>query len=134
MTDWPSAFSPEFRRMLEYGRDAARERLTKAERVIELAGFEVRRALGEVDLILSPTTPQPAFPFDGPVPVNQADLTAIASFGGCPAVSIPCGLTRTGLPIGLQMIGRPLGERALLAAAPVFEARCGFTAVPPDSG
>jgi Asp-tRNA(Asn)/Glu-tRNA(Gln) amidotransferase A subunit family amidase len=134
MTEWPGAFSPEFRRMLEYGRNVPRERLIKAERVIELAGFEVRRALGEVDLIVSPTTPQPAFPFDGPVPVSQADLTAIASFGGCPAVSIPCGLTRTGLPIGLQLVGRPLGEQALLAAAHAFEARCGFAAVPPGSG
>jgi aspartyl-tRNA(Asn)/glutamyl-tRNA(Gln) amidotransferase subunit A len=134
MTEWPGAFSPEFRRMLEYGRDAPRERLIKAERVIELAGFEVRRALGEVDLIVSPTTPQPAFPFDGPVPVSQADLTAIASFGGCPAVSLPCGLTRTGLPVGLQLIGRPSGERALLAAARSFEARCGFSATPPVSG
>ena len=134
MTEWPGAFSPEFRSMLEYGRDIARDRLTGAEHVIKLAGFEVRRALGEVDLIVSPTTPQPAFPFDGPVPVNQADLTAIASFGGCPAVSIPCGLTRTGLPIGLQLIGRPLGERRVLAAARAFEARCGFSATPSMSG
>ena len=134
MTEWPGAFSAEFRRMLEYGRDAARERLTKAERVIESAAFEIRRVLREVDLIVSPTTPQPAFPFDGPVPVDQADLTAIASFGGCPAVSIPCGLTRTGLPMGLQLIGRPLGERALLAAASVLEARCGFAATPPAGG
>jgi len=134
MTEWPGAFSAEFRRMLEYGRDAARERLTKAERVIESAAFEIRRLLREVDLIVSPTTPQPAFPFDGPVPVDQADLTAIASFGGCPAVSIPCGLTRTGLPMGLQLIGRPLGERALLAAARVLEARCSFAATPPAGG
>ena len=124
MTESPGAFSPEFRRMLEYGRDGARDRLTKAERVIELAGSEVLRALAQVDLIVSPTTPQPAFPFDGPVPVTQADLTAFASFAGCPAVSIPCGLSRTGLPIGLQLVGPSLGERALLVAARVFEARC----------
>ena len=134
MTEWPDAFSTGFRRMLEYGRDVARERLIKAERVIESAASEVRRALREVGLIVSATTPQPAFPFDGPVPVDQTDLTAIASFGGCPAVSIPCGLTRTGLPIGLQVIGRPLGERALLAAARVLEARCGFAATPPAGG
>ncbi len=126
MTEWPGAFSPEFRSMLEYGRDAGSVRLVKAERVIETAGWELRRALHEVNLIVSPTTPQPAFAFDAPVPVNQADLTAIASLGGCPAVSVPCALTATGLPIGLQLIGPPFGERALLDAARVFEARCGF--------
>jgi len=119
MRDWPGAFSCEFRRMLEYGRDAARERLIKAERVIESVGSEIRRALRDVDVIVSPTTPQPAFPFDDPAPVSQADFTAIASFAGCPAVSIPCGLTRTDLPIGLQLVGPPMGERALLAAARV---------------
>ena len=134
MKEWPGAFSPDFRRMLEYGRDAASTRLIKAERVIETAGWELRRALREVDLIVSPAAPQPAFPFDGPVPVTQADLTAIANFGGCPAVSVPSGLTRISLPIGLQLIGPPFGERALLAAARAFEARCGFVTMPSISG
>ena len=133
MTESPGAFSDGFRRMLEYGRDAASARLVKAERMTETAGWELRGALRVVDLIVSPTAPQSAFPFDGPVPVSQADLTAIANFGGCPAVSVPCGLTRRGLPIGLQLIGPPFGERALLAAARAFETSCGFAATPSAS-
>ena len=131
---WPSAFSPGFRRMLEYGRDVSGARLVKAERAIEIAGFQLRRALRQVDLIASPTAPQPAFAFDAPVPAGQADLTAIANFAGCPAVSVPCGLGRTGLPIGLQLIGPPFGERALLAAASAFETACGFALAPPAAG
>lgn len=131
---FPDTFSPAFRRMLEFGRDVAGARLVKAERTIQGAGFLLRRALEEVDLIIAPTAPQPAFAFSAPVPVGQADLTAIANFGGCPAVSVPCGLSRAGLPIGLQLIGPPFGERALLAAARVFEAACGFALAPPAVG
>ena len=50
-----------------------------------------------------PTTPQGAFPLDGPVPDTQADLTSFASLSGCPAVSIPMGTLPNGLPIGLQL-------------------------------
>ena len=39
----------------------------------------------------------------------------------CPALSIPCGFTATGLPVGLQMIGPPRGEAPLLSAAALFE-------------
>jgi aspartyl-tRNA(Asn)/glutamyl-tRNA(Gln) amidotransferase subunit A len=130
----PGAFSPAFRQMLEFGRDAPAARLVKAERRIQVAGLLLRRALTEVDLVIAPTAPQPAFAFSATPPVGQADLTAIASFAGCPAVSVPCGLGRAGLPVGLQLIGPPFGERALLAAARVFEAACGFALAPPAAG
>ena len=126
----PGAFSPAFRRMLEFGRDVPAARLVKAEVAIQVAGFLLRRALTEVDLIIAPTAPQPAFAFSASAPAGQADLTAIASLGGCPAVSVPCGLSRAGLPIGLQLIGPPFGERALLAAARAFEAACSFVLAP----
>ncbi len=127
---YPGAFSPAFRRMLEFGRDVPAARLVKAEIAIQVAGFLLRRALTEVDLIIAPTAPQPAFAFSASAPAGQADLTAIASLGGCPAVSVPCGLSRAGLPIGLQLIGPPFGERALLAAARAFEAACRFVLAP----
>ena len=129
---WPGAFSPEFRRMLEYGRDASAARLVKAERLIERAGFLLRRALRRADLIACPTAPRPAFPFGAPAPVDLADLTAIANFGGCPAISLPCGLASSGLPVGLQLIGPPFGERALLAVARAFEIARGAAPTPPE--
>ena len=48
-------------------------------------------------------------------------LTFVISLTGCPAISIPCGFTTTGLPVGLQLIGRPHGDFELLEAAAVFE-------------
>lgn len=131
MAAHPDAFSPDFRRMLEFGRDAPASKLVQAERTIQVAGWQLRRALGEVDLIVAPTAAQCAFSFSVPTPVGQADLTAIASLGGCPAVSVPCGLGATGLPVGLQLIGPPFGEWKVLAAARVFEAAYGFAPTPP---
>ena len=45
----------------------------------------------------------------------------------CPALSLPCGFTASGLPVGLQLVGRPRGEPALLAAAALLEEQLGVT-------
>ena len=116
----PAALSPPFRAFLEYGRRAPASRLAEAGRVVDAAGESLRRALEHVDVVAAPVAPQPAFSFDAPAPPNQADLTALASFAGCPAVSVPSALSRDGLPIGLQLIGAPLSERALLRTARAF--------------
>jgi amidase len=39
----------------------------------------------------------------------------------CPALSLPCGFTASGLPVGLQMVAPPRGETRLLAGAKVLE-------------
>ena len=126
LADHPAAFSDAFRSMLAYGREVKGDRLIKAERAVQHAGFALRRAFDAVDVIAAPTTPQTAFPFDEAAPANQADLTAPANFAGCPAVTVPCGVSASGLPIGLQLIGPPFGERYLLSLAMAFEAACGY--------
>jgi aspartyl-tRNA(Asn)/glutamyl-tRNA(Gln) amidotransferase subunit A len=113
----PTAYSPEFRGMLEFGRDIGAARLVKAQQTVHRLGFEVRRLLREVDLIASPTAAQTAFPFSEPAPANQADYSALANFAGAPAISLPMGLSGEGLPTALQLMGRPFGEAPLLAAA-----------------
>ena len=115
-------YTPEFRGMLEYGRDVGAARLVKAQQVVHRLGFEVRRLLGEVDLIASPGAAQAAFSFDQPAPANQADFSAIANFAGAPAITLPMGLSGDGLPMAFQFTGRPFGEGALLAAAADVEA------------
>jgi aspartyl-tRNA(Asn)/glutamyl-tRNA(Gln) amidotransferase subunit A len=126
----PDAFTPELRRMLEYGRDAQAGRLIKAERLIQAAGFALRRALQEVDVIAAPTAAVPPFPFAEPAPAHLADLSALANFAGCPAVSVPCGLSAAGLPIGLQLVAASFQERTLLDTARAFEAARPFPCVP----
>ncbi|MDP6708560.1 MAG: amidase [Alphaproteobacteria bacterium] len=117
LVERPQAYSPEFRGMLEFGRDIGAARLVKAQATVRRLGFEVRRLLRDVDLIASPTTPQTAFPFTESAPANQADYSALANFAGAPAISLPMGLSANGLPTGLQLAGRPLGETVLLGAA-----------------
>jgi amidase len=48
-------------------------------------------------------------------------LTYAITLTACPAISVPCGFTRTGLPVGLQMVAPPRGEAALLSAAALIE-------------
>jgi amidase len=50
-------------------------------------------------------------------------LTLAITITSCPALSVPCGFTASGLPVGLQLIGRPRGEAQLLSAAAAFEAQ-----------
>ncbi len=79
-----------------------------------------------VDIIITPTTPTPAFKFgacgEDPVQMYLADLFTVgASLAGLPALSIPCGKDADGLPLGLQMIAAPWREEILLQAAQQFE-------------
>jgi len=60
-------------------------------------------------------------------------LTSIITVTTCPAISVPCGFTKSGLPIGLQLIAAPRNDAGLLAAAALFEAQHDFAArVPID--
>jgi aspartyl-tRNA(Asn)/glutamyl-tRNA(Gln) amidotransferase subunit A len=90
---------------------------------------ELRRewlsVLREHDVILSPTTLIPAPPRDGQDAVAAAQRltanTAPFNLTGLPAISIPCGFTRSGLPIGLQLAARPWREGLLLRVARAYE-------------
>ena len=51
------------------------------------------------------------------------DLTLPFNLTGQPAISVPCGFTRSGLPIGLQLVGRPYDEATLFRAGAAYEVR-----------
>lgn len=127
----PHRFSPEMRSFLEFGLKASAQQLAKADRVIELAAFEFERCFDAVDLLVSPTTPQTAFPFDGRFPDDAGSYTILANFAGSPAISLPMGTDAHGLPIGLQMMGPPDADGLLLRAAAAYEAAAGAQLVPP---
>jgi aspartyl-tRNA(Asn)/glutamyl-tRNA(Gln) amidotransferase subunit A len=85
-------------------------------------------AFKQVDVLLGPTSPTPAFKLgertSDPLTMYLSDIyTITANLAGIPAISIPCGLTRTRLPIGLQLLAAPFTEENLLRAARVFECR-----------
>ncbi|HYM03876.1 MAG TPA: amidase family protein [Stellaceae bacterium] len=58
--------------------------------------------------------------------VDWLGMSYAITLTGCPALSLPCGFTRSGLPVGLQLVGRPRGEAALIAAAAFLEAELGL--------
>jgi aspartyl-tRNA(Asn)/glutamyl-tRNA(Gln) amidotransferase subunit A len=65
------------------------------------------------------------------VPVNQARLTMLANFSGCPAITLPSGVAPSGLPLALQLTAPAFGEADLLSAAQVLENTWGRI-LPPD--
>ena len=84
-------------------------------------------AFKNVDLIIGPTSPTPAFKLgekmDDPLAMYLSDLYTIpANLAGLPAISIPSGFSKSGLPIGVQFIARPFEESTLFQASSAYEA------------
>jgi aspartyl-tRNA(Asn)/glutamyl-tRNA(Gln) amidotransferase subunit A len=93
----------------------------KAQRVRQLISADFARAFQEVDVLMGPTTPTPAFAIGAktsdPITMYLNDIYTIgANLAGLPAVSIPCGFVRD-LPVGLQIVGPHFSEARILAAA-----------------
>ena len=101
----------------------------KGLRLRALIRDQVLAALGNVDLLLCPTTGVAA-QLMGPDPVIDSKkassripwlLATTFSLANVPALSVPCGFTETGLPIGLQIAGRPFDESTVLRAGHAYE-------------
>jgi|SRR5690554_468455 len=102
----------------------------KAQQVRRLIKQDFLDAFTEVDLILGPTSPSPAFPFGDkvadPVAMYLEDTYTIATnLAGLPGLSIPCGLVDD-KPVGLQLIGNYFAEAQLLNAAHQFQQATDF--------
>jgi aspartyl-tRNA(Asn)/glutamyl-tRNA(Gln) amidotransferase subunit A len=111
----------------------------KAQKVRTLIKRDFEEAFREVDLVLTPATPNPAFrigdKMDDPVAMYLNDVfTVTANLAGLPGISVPAGLSAEGLPLGLQLIGRPFDEATVLRGAGVLERAAGFSALPPCLG
>lgn len=114
--------SPRFRNMLGYAANKSAAAYAVADRVLDAATLKMRRLFSQVDVLILPTTPQGAFPLDGPAPDSAADLTSFASLAGCPAVSLPMGKLPDGMPVGLQLVGARGSDLRLLELAAVCAA------------
>ena len=99
----------------------------RAQKVRTLIRQDFLRAFEKVDLVVTPTTPTPAFKAgeksDDPMQMYLSDIFTIScNLAGIPGVSLPCGFsTNPKLPIGLQLLGKPFGEETLLRAAHAYE-------------
>ncbi len=93
----------------------------RAQKVRRLITDDFARAFSQVDVLMGPTSPTPAFDIgakvDDPITMYLNDIYTIgANLAGLPALSIPCGSVG-GLPVGLQIIGPHFGEARLLNVA-----------------
>ena len=107
----------------------------KAQKVRARIAEDFEQAYKQVDVILTPATPGPAFAIgekmDDPIAMYLNDVfTVPVNLSGLPGISVPAGLTADGLPLGLQLIGRAFDEETLLRAADVLERAAGFKALP----
>lgn len=98
----------------------------KAQAVRTLICQDFEAALKEVDLIVTPATPTPAFKLgeksEDPLQMYLSDIFTISvNLAGLPAIALPCGFSKEGLPIGLQLIGRAFEEETILRAAHAYE-------------
>ena len=99
----------------------------KAQQVRRLLAEEFLRAFAEVDAIVTPTSPVPAFRLGektgDPVSMYLADIyTVTASLAGICGVSVPCGATKAGLPVGMQILAAHLKEATAFRVARAVEA------------
>jgi len=98
----------------------------KAQRVRSLLARDFDEAFAKVDVLVTPTTPTPAFKLgektDDPLAMYLADIfTVTADLVGIPGISIPCGKSKEGLPIGMQILGKHFDEATVLRVAHVAE-------------
>ena len=99
----------------------------KAQQVRRLLAEEFLRAFAEVDAIVTPTSPMPAFKLGektgDPLSMYLADIyTVTASLAGICGVSVPCGTTSAGLPVGMQVLAGHFQESTAFRAARAVEA------------
>jgi len=109
----------------------------KAQKVRSLIKHDFDAAFEEVDVVLTPTTPSPAFALGeksgDPVEMYLNDIfTVTVNMAGLPGMSVPAGLSSEGTPLGLQLIGRPFDEETLFRTARAIEEAAGPLAKPQD--
>ncbi len=97
----------------------------KAQQIRRLIKDDFLQVFNDVDLILGPTTPSPAFKIgeksNDPVSMYLEDIYTISvNLAGLPAISVPAGMAH-GLPVGMQLIGPYHSEAKILNAAHQFQ-------------
>jgi aspartyl-tRNA(Asn)/glutamyl-tRNA(Gln) amidotransferase subunit A len=99
----------------------------KAQQVRKLLTRDFIEAFAQVDAIVAPVTPTPAFKLgektDDPLQMYLEDIYSVAaSLAGICGMSVPCGETQAGLPIGVQVLGSHFNEATMLRVGSAIEA------------
>lgn len=126
-----AGFGPEVKRRIILGTYALSSGYydayyRKAQQVRTLIKQDFDRAFENVDVIVTPTTPTPAFrkgeKIEDPLQMYLTDIfTNSINLAGVPGISVPCGFSEDGLPVGMQIIGRHFDEETVLKTAYAYE-------------
>ncbi len=107
----------------------------KAQKVRRIMSEDLKNAFKSVDAILTPTTPNAAFPIDQSKEVTKSDpiklylndaFTIPANMAGVPALSVPAGFDNDGLPLGLHLTGNHFNEQTILDIALAIQEEAGI--------
>ena len=103
----------------------------KAQKVRTMIADDFRQAFAEVDAIVTPVSPFPAFKIgekiDDPMQMYLSDIfTITGDLAGIPCMSVPCGKTAEGLPVGMQILTKHFDEAGMFRLADAFEKAGGF--------
>ena len=103
---------------------------TRALKIKHLVTKDIKSVFSDVDVLLTPTTPTPAFGIDDKIDsitMYLNDLfTVVANLAGLPGISVPAGLSSEGLPLGLQFMGPRFSEQTLFNCAYAIEKAAQF--------
>lgn len=125
----PELYQPSTRQRLERGAAVTAGQYIRARRELDRLRRDVSEVFKSVDVLVTPTTPILPIPIEG----AERDVPAVGGVSlslrntvpfdlfGLPAISIPCGFSKSGLPIGLQISGPPWGEMQVLGLAHAYE-------------
>src|SRR4051812_2868403 len=107
----------------------------RAQKLRTLIARDFEQAFAVCDVLLTPATPGPAFAIGektaDPVSMYLNDVfTVTVNLAGLPGISVPAGLSDSGLPLGLQLIGKAFDEGTLLRAGAAIESAAGFNQKP----
>ena len=132
LPQWRGVMQENLVKNIDYGLGLGAGDIGRGERLRTELWERVRAFFIRWDLIVTPTAPVPPFPIEEVYPreingkpmthyIEWALLTYAFTVVGVPAISVPCGFTRTGLPVGLQIAGGWRAEATVLRAAAAFE-------------
>jgi aspartyl-tRNA(Asn)/glutamyl-tRNA(Gln) amidotransferase subunit A len=127
----PDDYGEDVRLLFEAGQLYLASHYVQAQRYRGMLRARLLAELADVDALVMPTAPFAAPPIgtdpvpieggeDLPLVVGAVRFNALASLGGLPAISLPCGFI-DGMPIGVQLVGRPFAEVGLLSIGSAFQ-------------
>jgi amidase len=122
---------------IEKGLNLGTDEIIRAERERTALYHRVAAFFKDTDLLLCPVVAVPPYPVEQAYPTRIGNqeltsyidwmfLTFVITLTGCPALSVPCGFTKSGLPVGLQIVGPTHGDAAVLAAGALLEQVAGI--------